>query len=115
MIVRTAADAGSAMSESGSLRSTRDVSQAQDPGRIGSINSPKRGQEFTHASFRRMLPDGTTPLAVMKVTAVRRGEVFYTYADSSTNKGAWRLPVATWMDRYGAAGRSEAGGEESGG
>lgn len=56
-------------------------------------HEPKRGQEFTHLSFRRQLPDGTNALAVMKVTAVRRGEVFYTYADSPTNKGDWRMPI----------------------
>ncbi|MEM6107389.1 hypothetical protein AAHS21_14125 [Mycobacterium sp. 050272] len=66
-------------------------------------HEPKRGQEFTHLSFRRQLPDGTHVLAVMKVTAVRRGEVFYTYADSPTNKGDWRMPIGNWIKRYGTS------------
>lgn len=64
-------------------------------------SQPRRGQEFTHSSFRRLLPDGTQPFAVMRVTAVRRGEVFYTYADSASNKGAFRMPVENWRKRYG--------------
>lgn len=68
------------------------------------LSQPKRGQEFTHSSFRRMLPDGSQPFAVMKVTAVRRGEVYYTYADSPTNKGDWRMPIENWMKRYASTG-----------
>lgn len=64
---------------------------------------PKRGVQFTHSSFRRLLPDGTQPFAVMKVTAVRRGEVFYTYADDPTNKGSFRMPIGNWIKRYGRA------------
>lgn len=65
--------------------------------------SPTRGQIFTHSTFRRVLADGTNGFALMKVTAVRRGEVFYTYADSPTNKGDWRMPIENWMKRYGPA------------
>ncbi|BCI84450.1 hypothetical protein MTY66_60750 (plasmid) [Mycolicibacterium sp. TY66] len=65
--------------------------------------SPTRGQIFTHSTFRRLLPDGTQGFALMKVTAVRRGEVFYTYADSPTNKGDWRMPIENWVKRYGTA------------
>lgn len=67
------------------------------------VPQPKHGQEFTHSSFRRLLPDGSQPFAVMKVTAVRGGEVFYTYADSPTNKGDWRMPIENWIKRYGNA------------
>ncbi|WP_234797282.1 hypothetical protein [Mycobacteroides chelonae] len=65
------------------------------------VVGPTRGQIFTHSTFRRLLPDGTKGFAVMKVTAVRRGEVFYTYADSPTNKGDWRMPIENWLKRYG--------------
>ncbi|WP_396909952.1 hypothetical protein [Mycolicibacterium sp.] len=65
-------------------------------------NAPKRGQEFTHNSFQRILADGTKAFAVMKVTAIRRGVVFYTYADDATNKGAFKMPVENWIARYGS-------------
>ncbi|MCT7372096.1 hypothetical protein A7R75_24145 [Mycolicibacterium llatzerense] len=65
---------------------------------------PLRGQQFTHLNFLRKQPDGSQARAIMKVTAVRCGEVFYTYADSPTNKGDWRMPLSTWVERYGTAG-----------
>lgn len=71
-----------------------------EPTAASDDSQPKRGQEFTHASFLRDAADGTRSPAVMKVTAVQRGAVFYTYADSPTNKGDWRMPIDDWVERY---------------
>lgn len=65
--------------------------------------APRRGTEFTHSSFRRLLPDGTQPFARMRVTAVRCGVVFYTYADDPGSKGAFKMPIGNWIKRYGSA------------
>lgn len=64
---------------------------------------PRRGMEFMHSSFRRQHPDGTQPFALMRITAVRRGVVFYTYADDPGTKGAFRMPIDNWVKRYGKA------------
>lgn len=75
--------------------------------------TPKKGDEFTHKHF--VMLDTTTrrprgdddPLkdryipARMKITAVRKGIVYYTYANSRYNKGAWKMPVESWTRTYG--------------
>lgn len=61
------------------------------------MNTPKRGTIFTH---QRYLTEDRKP-AQMKVTAVRRNTVFFTYADSPNNHGDWYLPLDTWIERYG--------------
>lgn len=68
----------------------------------------KKGDEFTHKSFvRDEMVDtnhGKTRRRVkakMKITSIRKGCVYYTYADSESNKGAWYLPIADFEETYG--------------
>lgn len=61
---------------------------------------PRAGQQFTH---KTMLDPNALPRrkAVMRITRVTTTAVYYTYADSETNKGLWKLDLQTWIDRYG--------------
>lgn len=61
---------------------------------------PKAGDVFTHKSY---LDDRRQP-ALMKVTRVTETTVYFTYADSPTNKGAFRLDRSVWIERYGSNG-----------
>lgn len=69
----------------------------EDPAGRPRPGAPKRGQEFTH---RRYLDERRRP-ARMRVTAVARGRVYFTYADSPTNKGDWHVGLDAWIDAYG--------------
>lgn len=64
--------------------------------------NPKRGTVFTH---KQMLAPGapishSSPKAECRVTAVRKGFVYYTYNDGSA-KGSWYTPLSTWLENYG--------------
>lgn len=59
--------------------------------------SPKKGDVFTHQSYL----DKLRRPARMKVTRVTQSAVYFTYADSPGNKGAFYLDRSVWLDRYG--------------
>lgn len=72
------------------------------------IRQPRPGDEFVHASV--LDPDyvpgpgekhSAAPKARMKITAVRAGSVYFTYAADSHNRAAWTLPLEIWCERYG--------------
>lgn len=75
---------------------------------------PRRGQEFTHANFFQVGGDGTRTPAIMKVTSIRRDVVFYTYADSPTNKGDWRMSIKDWALRYATPDNNPLGEAHAG-
>jgi hypothetical protein len=62
------------------------------------MSNPTKGTVFTHASYRDL--NDPTSLALMKVTCVRKGQVYFTYAHSTSTKGAFTLPLETFNERY---------------
>lgn len=71
--------------------------------------TPKKGDQFTHKHFKVLDPETifdervvprSIP-ALMKITAVRKGVVYYTYASSRYNRGAWKMSVEKWIEVYG--------------
>lgn len=63
------------------------------------VITPKRGVVFTHRSF---LDKDRLP-ALMRITSVRMGRVYYTYADDPENHGAFWAYRENWVKRYGEA------------
>lgn len=62
--------------------------------------APKRGTVFTHRTFR----DKDRQPARMRVTSVRNGRVYYTYADDPENRGAFYSDHGAWTKHYGEEG-----------
>jgi hypothetical protein len=66
---------------------------------------PKRGLVFTHrtiidpADYR--LPVREARKAPMRITAVRRDAVYFTYASEPANRGAFHMGRQEWQDLYG--------------
>lgn len=66
---------------------------------------PRKGVEFTHDKMidtrtMTVTREGTV-YARMKITSVRGGRVFYTYAWDDRPIGAFTLPVDKWIERFG--------------
>lgn len=60
---------------------------------------PRKGMTFAHKTFLAQSgPRGSK--AIMKITSVRKGQVYFTYASDEGNKAAWYLPVDVWVERY---------------
>lgn len=62
------------------------------------MTTPKRGTTFRHAYY---LNPTTSGKALCRVTAVRSGQVYYNYATNPSNKAAFKVPLETWIERYG--------------
>lgn len=66
------------------------------------MNNPRKGNKFVHKSFRDPgNPHNRDARAEMRITSVRQGKVYYTYATEPSNKGAWYMPVDKWREKYG--------------
>lgn len=63
---------------------------------------PKKGVTFTHKTFLAMHNSPRGQKARMRVTSVRKGNVYYTYDTELEDKGAFYLPTDVWMERYGS-------------
>lgn len=66
----------------------------------------KPGDTFRHKSFIKQGKDPITGLwnkekAMMRVTSVQKGKVYYTYDSDPENKGAFYLDEETFNERYG--------------
>lgn len=64
---------------------------------------PRAGDHFTHKHRLDLsAPVRERQHAVCRVTSVRRGLVYYTYADAPVGaKGAFTMTVESWEDDYG--------------
>lgn len=60
----------------------------------------KAGAQFVHNHFLTV-HQGVRSNAIMKITRVTKGTVYYTYADSGDNKGRWRMSRDVFVERYG--------------
>jgi hypothetical protein len=66
---------------------------------------PKRGMSFAHARVidpaDYHLPAAQARKALMRITAVRRGAVYYTFAGEPDNTRAMAyMPLADWIANY---------------
>ena len=66
------------------------------------VTAPRPGMVFTHARLLDLdAPVRDRVPAQCRITAVRAGWVYYTYASSPINKGHFKVDVREWMDTYG--------------
>lgn len=61
---------------------------------------PKAGDTFIHRSKLDLKAWPDKRKALMKVTRVAHGSVYFTYADEPSNKGAWHVPLDDWLRDY---------------
>lgn len=69
------------------------------------MTGPKRGMTFVHARVidpaDYHLPAAQARKALMRITAVRRGTVYYTYASEPDNTRAMAyMSLANWIANY---------------
>ncbi len=69
------------------------------------MTAPKPGLVFTHRSIidpaDYRLPVREARKASMRITAVRKHAVYYTYASEPTNRGALYMGRQEWEEQYG--------------
>ena len=69
------------------------------------MTEPKPGLVFTHRTIidpaDYSLPVREARKAPMRITAVRKHAVYYTYASEPTNRGALYMGRQEWEERYG--------------
>lgn len=65
----------------------------------------RRGLVFTHRTIIDPSDYGTpvreARKAAMRITAVRKHAVYYTYASEPTNQGAYYMGRQEWEEQYG--------------
>lgn len=66
--------------------------------KYAAVSRPAKGTVFRHDRF--LDSETRNGKMMMRVTAVRGGVVYFTHADSLSNKGLWYLPVDDWLQRF---------------